>query len=561
MHYIATQTVVNIQWDYILGGFALFMFAIGYMGDGLKNIAGEKLRDVIDKYTNKPWKGILVGIIVTIFIQSSIATTAIAIGFVRAGLMSLEQTVGITFGANIGTTVTSFLIGLNIQALAMYFVFIGVMLQLFAKRKKQKYLGQIILGFGLIFFGFKLMGDELSKIGQYKGFTSVAKQLADQPILSMLGGTVLTALIQSSAAAIGIVQKLYASGSLQLVAVLPFVFGSNIGTTITACIAAIGGSTAAKRTAGIHVMFNVTGTIVFMIFLYPVTAFISNLGKTYNLPPMLQIATAHIIFNITMTILLYPCIGIMVKAIKKIIKGDDGDRIELDVSGLDISLINTLPAAAISSAQTTTQKMAELAMDEIKETQNFFESQNNKYRDSAIQLEDGVNSFDSKITSYLIEISHQTISQDETDRLIATLQVIKNIERIGDISMNLVNFYDSVFDEKYTFTEGAINDVTEMSNTVIEMVDYAMNYFSTRDPEVKQIVEDKENYLDILEEKAKRRHFKRMAERECQSTIAASVYVDIITNLERMGDHAENIVKVLDNPAADHELKIKYKEV
>ncbi|MED9804422.1 MAG: Na/Pi symporter, partial [[Clostridium] innocuum] len=190
----SAMTPADISWDFIIGGLALFLFGIQFMGDGLKSIAGEKLREYIDRYTNKPWKGILVGSIITVFIQSSSATSAIAIGFVRAGLMSLEQSIGIIIGANIGTTVTAFLIGLKVETLALYFVFLGVLITLFAKRKKQTYMGQIVLGFGLLFFGLRLMGDELSKLGQMDFFTTLATTMQNQPILGFISGTLMTAV-------------------------------------------------------------------------------------------------------------------------------------------------------------------------------------------------------------------------------------------------------------------------------------------------------------------------------------------------------------------------------
>lgn len=549
-------SISSIQWDMILGGFALFLFGIGYMGDGLKSIAGDKLRDYIEKYTNKPWKGILIGLCMTAVIQSSSATTAICIGFVRAGIMRLEQAVGIIMGANIGTTVTAFLIGMNVEDLALYFVFVGVLLFLFGKRKKQRYLGQIVLGFGLLFFGLKMMGDQLGLVGKLPEFSQAATAMAHQPILAMFASIVMTGIIQSSSAVIGVVQKLYQSGALELAAVLPFVFGSNIGTTVTAVLASLGGSTAAKRTAGIHVMFNVSGCLLFMCFLSPVTAFIQTLAKQQNLPPMMQIAVAHIIFNITMTIICYPLIKYMVVLVKKIVRGDD-ERIEIDISGLDSKLVTTLPSAAISSAKKTSFRMAELAVEQLSDTKEFFNTKSSKFKNGSIQLEDAINSLDSKITNYLISISHENLSEKDANELLTTLQVVKNIERIGDIAMNLVGFYDSVFDERTDFSDEAKKDINEMSDTVSSMLEFSIAYFIEGDETAKKAVEDKENYLDMREDKARKSHFARMTNNECNSAIAASIYVDILSNLERMGDHCDNIVKILDDPAPAHEMRIE----
>ena len=538
----SAMTPANISWDFIIGGLALFLFGIQFMGDGLKSIAGEKLREYIDRYTNKPWKGILVGSIITVFIQSSSATSAIAIGFVRAGLMSLEQSIGIIIGANIGTTVTAFLIGLKIETLALYFVFLGVLITLFAKRKKQTYMGQIVLGFGLLFFGLRLMGDELSKLGQMDFFTTLATTMQNQPILGFISGTLMTAVVQSSSAVVGIIQKIYDSGAMTLTAALPFVFGSNIGTTVTAVFASIGGSTSAKRAAAVNVLFNIIGSVIFMFLLTPYVDFIAFLSDKYSISPMMQIAIAHILRTIVISILAYPCINLMVSAIKKIIPGEE-ERIEVDLEGLDPKLAASLPAGALGVSKQVTVKMGELASDCIRASQEYFNKKSGKYRGMSSQYEDAINSLDSKITDYLMTIAHNSLSEHDTDEFINNLQIIKNIERVGDLTMNLNEFYELTYEDKGAFTDEAVGDVNEMYETVLEMNEIALNYFSTREEHYIQMINDKENYLDLVEEKARQRHFKRMAGEVCGSGVAASIFVDILGTLERIGDHIWNIVK------------------
>ena len=532
----SAMTPADISWDFIIGGLALFLFGIQFMGDGLKSIAGEKLREYIDRYTNKPWKGILVGSIITVFIQSSSATSAIAIGFVRAGLMSLEQSIGIIIGANIGTTVTAFLIGLKVEALALYFVFLGVLITLFAKRKKQTYMGQIVLGFGLLFFGLRLMGDELSKLGQMDFFTTLATTMQNQPILGFISGTLMTAIVQSSSAVVGIIQKIYDSGAMTLTAALPFVFGSNIGTTVTAVFASIGGSTSAKRAAAVNVLFNTIGSVIFMFLLTPYVDFITFLSDKYSISPMMQIAIAHILRTIVISILAYPCINLMVSVIKKIIPGEE-ERIEVDLEGLDPKLAASLPAGALGVSKQVTVKMGELASDCIRASQEYFNKKSGKYRGMSSQYEDAINSLDSKITEYLMTIAHNSLSEHDTDEFINNLQIIKNIERVGDLTMNLNEFYE------LTYADEAVGDVNEMYETVLEMNEIALNYFSTREEHYIQMINDKENYLDLVEEKARQRHFKRMAGEVCGSGVAASIFVDILGTLERIGDHIWNIVK------------------
>ena len=540
-----TASLSSISWDFIIGGLALFLFGIQFMGDGLKSIAGEKLKDYIDRYTNKPWKGILVGAVITVFIQSSSATSAIAIGFVRAGLMSLEQSVGIIIGANIGTTVTAFLIGLKVEELALYFVFLGVLITLFAKRKKHTYLGQIVLGFGILFFGLRLMGDEWSKLGQMEFFTNLTMTMQDQPVLGFPCGIVLTAIVQSSSAVVGIIQKIYDSGAMTLTAALPFVFGSNIGTTITAVFASIGGSTSAKRAAGVNVLFNTIGSIAFMFLLTPYVGLITYLSETFSISPMVQIAIAHILRTLIISIIAYPFIGTMVKVIKKIIPGEE-EKIELDLDALDPSLASSLPAGALGVSKQVTIKMGELAADCIRSSQEYFNKKSGKYRNSTKQYEDAINSLDSKITSYLMEISHNNLSEHDTDVFISNLQVIKNIERVGDLTMNLTEFYELVIEDKGTFTDSAIHDINEMYKTVLEMNELALLYYEEPQEKYRKLINDKENYLDLIEEKARQRHFKRMTEEVCVSGVAASRFVDILATLERIGDHIHNITKQTD---------------
>lgn len=540
-----TASLSSISWNFIIGGLALFLFGIQFMGDGLKSIAGEKLKDYIDRYTNKPWKGILVGAVITVFIQSSSATSAIAIGFVRAGLMSLEQSVGIIIGANIGTTVTAFLIGLKVEELALYFVFLGVLITLFAKRKKHTYLGQIVLGFGILFFGLRLMGDELSKLGQMEFFTNLTMTMQDQPVLGFLCGIILTAIVQSSSAVVGIIQKIYDSGAMTLTAALPFVFGSNIGTTITAVFASIGGSTSAKRAAGVNVLFNTIGSIAFMFLLTPYVGLITYLSETFSISPMMQIAIAHILRTLIISIIAYPFIGTMVKVIKKIIPGEE-EKIELDLDALDPSLASSLPAGALGVSKQVTIKMGELAADCIRSSQEYFNKKSGKYRNSTKQYEDAINSLDSKITSYLMEISHNNLSEHDTDVFISNLQVIKNIERVGDLTMNLTEFYELVIEDKGTFTDSAIHDINEMYKTVLEMNELALLYYEEPQEKYLKLINDKENYLDLIEEKARQRHFKRMTEEVCVSGVAASIFVDILATLERIGDHIHNITKQTD---------------
>lgn len=556
MFILATQatSAVAIRWDFVLGGFGLFLFGIKFMGDGLKNTAGDKLRDYIDKYTSKAWMGIIVGAAMTVIIQSSSATTAITIGFIRAGLMRLEQAVGVIMGANIGTTITSFLIGLKIENFALYVVFVGAMIVLFGKRKKHIYMGTTILGFGIMFFGLKTMGDELKLLKDIEIFTDLTKQMSDYPLLAMISGVIMTAIIQSSSGMIGIVQKIYESGGMSLDAALPFVFGSNIGTTITAILAALGGSLASRRAAGIHTLFNVLGTIVAMLFLRQFIQIDILISQYFHVSAPMQIAIAHIIFNVVATALFYPFISAMVRLIRKVLPGDEPDRREVDTN-LDTEIIKTLPSGALALAKDVTLKMGEIAIEGLEDTRKYLLNGNGNDREAVLQLETIVNSLDSKITDYLLLVAKENLSENDLEEYTTNLQVIKNLERISDLAVNLTEFYELIFDNREKLSDAALEDITAMYDLVIHMLSRAMRIYEHKDFNLHNSVLEDENYLDLLEYKARQKHFDRMTREECVANVGGSVFVDILGTIERIGDHACNISKNAVNIHVTHDVK------
>lgn len=551
----STVTFMDINWQAILGGLGLFLFGIKFMGDGLKSLAGDKLRDIIDKYTSKPWMGLLIGILVTVVIQSSSATTAITIGFVRAGLMRLDQTVGIIFGANIGTTITAFLVGLKVEKYSLFFIFIGAMMLLFSKRKKQGYIGEITLGFGMLFYGLMLMGDALKVLKDIQAFHDLTLAMSVHPWWAVGGGIVMTGVIQSSSAMIGIIQKIYEAGGMPFAAALPFVFGSNIGTTVTAALAAMGGSLASRRAAGIHTLFNVLMTIVAMLMLPIYITTINYLTSLWGLEPMMQIAVAHIIFNAVGTVLFYPFIKQMVWTVKKVIRGDEKERIDINTGDFDSGLAHDLPTAALGVAKRATLKMGEISTEVIETAKHYLNKENKVNLDSISQLEDIINNFDTKITDYLLLISKEKLNEDDIEQNSINLQIVKNLERIGDLTMNLGEFFDLVYDARESFSQQALDEVNNMFDLVIHMLNRSLKIYEHNDFSLLQSVKEDETYLDLLESKARNNHFIRMRSDECPTTIGGSVFVDILGTLERMGDHAENIARSVFNVHTQHEAR------
>lgn len=551
-----TYTFADLDWQSILGGFGLFLFGIKFMGDGLKSYAGDKLRDFIDRYTTKVWMGVLVGIVATILVQSSSASTAITIGFVRAGLMRLDQAVGIILGANIGTTTTAFLVGLKVEKYALYFIFIGAMMLLFSKRKKNAYLGEIVLGFGVLFFGLSIMGTALKLLKDIDAFHDLALLMSDSPLLAVTGGAVMTGLIQSSSAMIAIIQKIYESGGIAFDAVLPFLFGSNIGTTVTAILAAMGGSLAARRAAGVHTLFNILVSIIAMILLVPYYNLIMFITDRFSIEPMMQIAISHIIFNIGGTLLFYPFIKQLVWIIRKVIRGEEQERIEINTNDFDLQLAKSLPSAALEISKRATIKMGEITSECLIETRKLFNKEQKASVDTVSQLEDIVNNFDSKITDYLLIISKEGLSEKDTDANSINLQIVKNLERIGDLSMNLAEFYDLVYDAKEDFSPSALEDVNNMYEVTMHMLNRAIRIYAEDDFALTHSISEDESYVDLLEQKARQRHFERMRSSECTTAVGSSVFIDILGTLERIADHADNIARSAFNVHTTHEPKI-----
>ena len=551
-----TYTFADLDWQSILGGFGLFLFGIKFMGDGLKAYAGDKLRDFIDRYTTKVWMGVLVGIVATILVQSSSASTAITIGFVRASLMRLDQAVGIILGANIGTTTTAFLVGLKVEKYALYFIFIGAMMLLFSKRKKNAYLGEIVLGFGVLFFGLSIMGTALKLLKDIDAFHELALLMSDSPLLALFGGAAMTALIQSSSAMIAIIQKIYESGGIAFDAVLPFLFGSNIGTTITAILAALGGSLAARRAAGVHTLFNVLVSVIAMLLLVPYYNFIMFITDRFSIEPMMQIALSHIIFNIGGTLLFYPFIKQLVWIIRKVIRGEEQERIEINTNDFDLQLAKSLPSAALEISKRATIKMGEITSECLLETRKLFNQEQKASVDTVSQLEDIVNNFDSKITDYLLIISKEGLSEKDTDANSINLQIVKNLERIGDLSMNLAEFYDLVYDSKEDFSPSALEDVNNMYEVTQHMLNRAIRIYAEDDFALTHSISEDESYVDLLEQKARQRHFERMRSSECTTAVGSSVFIDILGTLERIADHADNIARSAFNVHTTHEPKI-----
>ncbi|EJQ54230.1 Uncharacterized protein BWINRASL_00744 [Bacillus mycoides] len=522
-----------------IGGLGIFLFGIKYMGDGLQQAAGDRLRDILDRFTTNPLMGVLAGMLVTVLIQSSSGTTALTVGLVSAGFMTLRQAIGVIMGANIGTTVTAFIIGIKIGEYALPIMAVGAILLFFFKNKKVHSLGQVIFGFGMLFFGLELMSSGMKPLRSLESFQELMVSMSDNPILGIVVGTVFTLIVQSSSATIGILQELFGQGAIDLQAALPVLFGDNIGTTITAVLAAIGTSIAARRAALVHVIFNIVGTIIFTILLVPFTSLIQYFQTSLNLNPEMTIAFAHGTFNVTNAVIQFPFIAVLAWIVTKLIRGEDS-AIDFKPQHLNPIFIEQSPAIALTEAQKEVIRMAEFSLHGLKEATQFLNTQEKKHADMATQLEAAINNLDKKITEYLVLLSEKPLSHTDSEKHSVLAGVVGDIERVGDHVENLVELVDFQISNRVSLSDEALAELNEMLELTISTLQDAISALTNFDTELAQTVIAKERKIDQMERVLRKRHVLRLNERSCSGD-ASIIFVDMVSNLERIGDHAVNI--------------------
>ncbi|NDI36141.1 Na/Pi cotransporter family protein [Chengkuizengella sediminis] len=523
-----------------VGGLGIFLFGLKYMSEGLQKTAGDKLRSLLSKYTTNPLLGVLVGVVVTILIQSSSGTTVLAVGLVNAGLMTLRQSIGVIMGANIGTTMTAFIIaGVKIQNYALPIIAVGVFLIFFLKKKLYNYIGQVIFGFGMLFYGLKTMGSGVKPLKDLEVFKDFIINL-DNPILGVVVGTLFTVVVQSSSATIGILQTIASEDLINISQALPVLFGDNIGTTITAIIASIGASVAAKRAAAAHVIFNIIGATLFLIFLYPVTNIIIWLGDYTGASVSMQIAYGHGFFNITNTLIQIPFVGLLAYLVTKLVPGEMKE-LEFEAKYLDERLLSN-PSVGLGQAQHEIIRMGELARESLQEASEYFFNKNDKARNMVEQTEELINELDKKTTEYLVKIQQNELSEKESGKASVLMQSINDIERIGDHSENIMELADLSILKKAEFSDEACSELKKMINLTDKTIQQSIESLENDDKELAEQVLENEAELDIMEKQFRKAHIKRLNQNLCSGTSGA-VFLDILSNLERMGDHSKNIAQ------------------
>ena len=524
------------------GGLGLFLFGIRTMGDGLENAAGAKLKRMLEVLTGNRFLAVLVGFVVTAIIQSSTATTVMVVGFVNAGMMTLAQAVGVIMGANIGTTVTSLLIALNFSSVAAASVLVGVILMLASKKTLVKNLGSIFTGFGLLFLGIDLMSDSMAPLRESAGFMNFIVTVSESPLRPLFGiilGIVMTAVLQSSSASVGVLQTLAMQGLVPLKFSVFVLFGQNIGTCLTALFSTVGAKKNSKRAAVIHLLFNLIGTGIFILIalLTPYVEWIEKLSPD----PMAQIAISHIVFNIVSTVVMFPFAKVLVKLSCLLVPGKDDSESEMHCKFIDDRLLNT-PPFAVMQVSKEVARMAKLARDNFETSAHALINRSDKDLDKVMENEEIINYLNHHITSYLVKLNALDITDSDSDYIARVFHAINDIERVGDHAINLAEAAQHNIGEGLKFSDPAREELNQLCGSVVTLLERSMAAFdnqSLSDNEAKEL-SDLEEHIDDLTLECQDSHIFRLNRKEC-NTEAGMLYLNTITDFERVGDHAINI--------------------
>lgn len=520
------------------GGIGLFLFGIKFMGDGLELAAGSKLKKLLEVLTSNRFLAVLVGFVVTAVIQSSSATTVMVIGFVNAGLMNLTQAVGVIMGANIGTTVTSVLIALDLTDIAPLAIFIGVILMIFFKKKMTTHIGQIICGFGLVFLGMSTMSSSMEPLRDFQPFQDFIIN-AKNPFMGVLIGLVMTAIIQSSSATIGILQALASQNLVPIEFAVYVLFGMNIGTCVTALISTAGTKVNSKRAAVIHLLFNIIGTGIFMV-ISAYTPYVAWL-KTLSDSTMVQISIAHIIFNVVSTVVLFPFANVLVKLSCRLVPGKEAADEEMHLKYLDERILNTPPFAIVQVGKEV-KRMAEMAQKNFVAAANALINMDVTNVEKISEREKAINFLNHKITSYLIKINSLDLLENDSKYIGSLFHVVNDIERIGDHALNLSEAAQKSVEDKLTLSDTAKEELRDLFNTTQQLLTGAIEAFDKQTLTVDESFKlyELEEHIDDLSDLYQNTHIARLNNMEC-TTEAGMLFVNTITDFERVGDHAINI--------------------
>ncbi|MGL5694021.1 MAG: Na/Pi cotransporter family protein [Peptostreptococcaceae bacterium] len=523
----------------ILGGLGLFLYGMNLMAQGLQNSAGNKLKKIVELLTSNVIMGVLVGTAVTAIIQSSSATTVMVVGFVNAGIMTLNQAIGVIMGANIGTTVTAQLVSFNLEGLAPVALGIGIILYLFASRPGIKNFAEILLGFGILFTGMEFMKDAVKPLAEYKGFTDALLSFGHRPILGLLLGFAITGIVQSSSASMGMLIALAAQGLLPLTSALPILYGDNIGTCVTSLLSSIGASRNAKRAAIMHLLFNVIGSILFLFVLNrPIAYIVTKIDPT---DAARQIANAHTLFNLINVALLLPFSKYIVKLAVKLVPDNSEDNDDKATKYLDDRMLET-PSIALGNTIKETVRMGEIAKDCLESSMNGFINKSDMNVKEAFETEKTINVLQRSILNYLLNLSKTSLPSDLIESVDSLFNTVNDIERIGDHSENIAELAKTAIDGDLDLSKDGILEIKEMYKLVLQNYIEALQIINDNNQELANKILEREEEVNKIEKSIRINHIHRLNKDRC-SVDSGILYIDLISNLERISDHCANISK------------------
>lgn len=553
----------------LFGGLALFIFGMQQMGEGLQKAAGNKMREFLAMLTGTPLRGVIVGTLVTMIIQSSSATTVMVIGFVSAGLMTLSQSIGVIMGANIGTTMTAWVVAAKIDEYAWLFILVGFIMMFFVKKPKIRYIGQIIFAFGVLFVGLNSMGAAMKPLAKSEAFSNLLLQIKDVPILGLVVGSLATMIVQSSSAAIGVLQTLAGTAAdaldtplISMYQAIPMLLGSNIGTTITALLASIGGSRNAKRAAAAHSVFNILGSVVFMLILRPYTWLVNgiigllgftlvadgNTGITGMLTPVAEhmresIAISHTIFNVTNTLLWLPLVWLMVKIVRLIVPGED-PIVHKKLAFIDYKVLGT-PAIAIDLATNELARMTEIAMQMTVDSHQIIKEHSSELETRIFTNENTLDFLENEVVRYLSSIfAASRMTEDDSSRIAGLMHATNDIERIGDYCSNICDNSLQMKEGGLSFSEAATQELDDAFTIIEGIVRDSVTALRNADLVIAGRIMSREDEIDVLEKRLRKSHIERLNNGQCdpQTTV---LFLEMIHTMERISDHCRNIADVV----------------
>ena len=520
----------------LLGGLALFLYGMKLMGEGLEKAAGDRLKRLLESLTRNPLMGLLVGVVFTMIIQSSSATTVMVVGFVNAGLLDLMQATGVILGANIGTTVTAWIVaGFQATAFMPLVLLIGVAMMMFLKKLKLQRVGQVIAGFGMLFVGMGMMSDAMKPLAESAEFARLMTAFSN-PIMALLVGVAVTAIIQSSSASVGILEMLAIQGLVPLETSLYIIMGTNIGTCVTAMLSAVGATRTAKRAALIHLMFNVLGTLVVFILvsILPVSSWIGRIDS-----PALQIAVAHTSFKVFEVLCFVLLRKWLVKLVMILVPGEDKQGEEKSLKFLDDRILST-PPIAVAQICKEIERMGDIAIANLTRAMDAFFNKDSSLLNEVEQSEDVVNYLNHEITRYMVAAAQLDLPASDVEQLGEMFHVVNDLERIGDHAENMAEYAKNRIDEEIPFSEDGLAELRDMLDKTVALFKLSMEAFHTRDQHLLPRVLVQEENIDDMEKTLQQSHVDRLTRGACTPR-SGMIFSDMLSNLERVADHATNV--------------------